>query len=449
MRTFVATLAVGLTLLVCSSSAFADWSTPQVFGVSRYALTAVAVDARGDAAVAWARESGSSPVGRYRTSVHVTLRMASGRLLTRTLWSSNDARAEHVSVALGAGEATVIWASQSRAQTAIPILRADYGPLIGRWSPPRVIGRDPWEQGYPPTPHGFGDWFGHLAVAPDGEVLLTFNGRQGWQGSASAGEPVGVAVAWRAPGHPFGRPQVLREGPGGAVPQFDAHGTAYLSGYCNGFVLIAPSHTRQFQRTVVITRRPVHDFTLSLSGAAHGLAAWTDEPCSFDAEGPGPPLGPVFATILSAGTFGKPLELTPADTGASYSDAVAIPGGGTVTWVTEGPHGAGAFSLQIGAGGLPGATQQIAGGFAPIAADGGGDQVFTPLPGSLIAAPANPAVFVRPAGGGPDQPAPEGRGPASPETETVAARFGRAVAAAWNTSPIGGRPTMALSVWRP
>ncbi len=146
----------------------------------------------------------------------------------------------------------------------------------------------------------------HLAVAPGGEVLLTFNG---WQGLTSAGEPVGVAVAWRAPKHPFGRPQVLRKGPGGAVPQFDRRGTAYLSGYCNGFVLISRPHTRRFERTVVITRKPVHDFALSLSGAAHGLAAWTDEPCSFDAEGPGPPLGPVFASVLSAGTFGKPLEL--------------------------------------------------------------------------------------------------------------------------------------------
>jgi hypothetical protein len=319
--------------------------------------------------------------------------------------------------------------------------------LIGRWSPPRVIGRDPWRQGYPPTPHGFGDWFGHLAVAPDGEVLLTFNGWQGWQRSTSAEEPVGVAVAWRAPGHPFGRPQVLREGPGGAVPQFDARGTAYLSGYCNGFVLIAPSRTHHFERTVVITREPVHDFTLSLSGAAHGLAAWTDEPCSFDAEGPGPPLGPVFASVLSAGTFGTPLELTPADTEAAYSDAVAIPGGGTVTWVTERSHGVGTFSLQIGADGLPGAIQQISGAFAPVTADGGGDQVFGPVLGSPIAAPASP-VFVRPAGGGPDQPAPEGRGPA-PVAETVAAPFGRAVAAAWNTSPTGSGPSMALSVWRP
>ncbi|MGD1059425.1 MAG: hypothetical protein ABR992_18665, partial [Solirubrobacteraceae bacterium] len=238
--------------------------------------------------------------------------------------------------------------------------------------------------------------------------------------------------------------------PGGAVPQFDAHGTAYLSGYCNGFVLIAPSQSQRFQRKVVITPTPVHDFTLSLSGASHGLAAWTEEECSFDEEGPGPPLGPVLASVLNANAFGRTLELTPADTKAAYNNVVALPQGGTVTWITETESSLGneAFSAQIGANGLGGAPQQIADRFAPIAADGGGDEMFAPMPGALISIPANP-VFVRPASGGLDEPVPEGDTPHPPVVQTAAAPFGRVIAAAWNLSSSGSGPTMAVSVWRP
>jgi hypothetical protein len=79
---------------------------------------------------------------------------------------------------------------------------------------------------------------------------------------------------------------------------------------------------------------------------------------------------------------------------------------------------------------------------AVLAADGGGDELFAWPPYNF--AVSGLATFVRPTGGGADQPAPARYGQAA-----VAAPVGRAVALAWNTSPTGIGPTVALSIWRP
>ena len=170
----------------------------------------------------------------------------------------------------------------------------------------------------------------------------------------------------------------------------------------------------------MLTRRKVLGFRLSLTGARQGLAAWVAGECTFDAAAGNSP-GPVLAAVLSAGKFGKPLKLTPAAAEAIYSNAVAVPGGGTVTWATTGPHGPETFSLPIGAGGLPGTIQQMAGGLIALTADGGGDEVFAWPPYNL--AISRLAPFVRPAGGGADQPAPGSSGQLA-----VAAPLGRAAA---------------------
>jgi hypothetical protein len=169
-----AMLGATLLLPVCSSSAFAGWSAAQSFGASRYehAREAVAVDARGDVAVAWAtRGNPESGPPRYRTSVHVAVRTANGRLLTRTVWSSH-AETNSLAVAIGAGEVTVVWGSTSRAaRDAITTpVRAAYGPLIGHWRAPRIIGRESEPSAFEPA-----NWHPNLAVAPDGEVLLAWN----------------------------------------------------------------------------------------------------------------------------------------------------------------------------------------------------------------------------------------------------------------------------------
>src|ERR1019366_7725195 len=97
--------AMALVPLVCSGAALAGWSAPRALSVapsSPYANRAVAVDSHGDAAVAW-ETVGSWPVESHGhrcppapstrscfpvSTVHVAVRTAGGRLLTRGLWSS-------------------------------------------------------------------------------------------------------------------------------------------------------------------------------------------------------------------------------------------------------------------------------------------------------------------------------------------------------------------------
>jgi hypothetical protein len=78
-----------------------------------------------------------------------------------------------------------------------------------------------------------------------------------------------------------------------------------MYGYCNGLVLIAPAHMHRFGRKVVLTGRQALGFTLSLIGARQGFAAWVAGECTFDAAAGNTP-GPVFVSVLGAGTVGRP-----------------------------------------------------------------------------------------------------------------------------------------------
>ena len=350
----------------------------------------------------------------------------------------------HLSVVPGRGQVTVAWGYSNLGSTS-ETARVAYGPLIGRWSSSRAIGHfyDLASQVYAA---GKNSMYPELAVAPNGEVLAVWSACKsstatscGYGRRAGSGGR-GVVVRWRAPGHGFGVPQVLRTAPLGALAQVDARGTTYLSSGCSGRVLIVPAHNHRFSRSVVVATKQVLDFTLSLAGAGRGLAAWVAGACSTDPEAVGNTPGPVFLSVLHASAFAKPVALTPGTTQAVYANAVALATGGTVSWSVPEPTGySSVFSAQIGPGGLPGETQQISGGVTVLTADGGGDLVFGPYRGP--GGPASPpsAVFVRPAGGGPDQPAPAAAG------EVVAAPFGRAVAMAWYVNS----GTLELSVWRP
>lgn len=429
MTALVATTVVALS----SSVALAGWSRPRALSGARsspYANTAVAVDARGDAAVTWETVGRRPKRSRLPlTTVHVAVLTASGRRVMRTPWSGRINSSMRLSVALGGGEVTVAWGVYNDASTS-EVARVAYGPLIGRWSPPRVIGRF-WDAAFTT---GRAPWYPRLATAPDGEVLAAWNA---CTSSRTCGpSPRGIVVAWRAPRHGFAAPQVVRGAPLGAVPRFDAGGTGYLDSPCSADVPIAPARSHRFGRSVVVTRGPVSEFTLSLAGPGQGLAAWVVGACSLDEAVPNA-TGPVLVSALRSGRFAAPLALTPAATDASYSNAVAVPGGGTVSWFTNaGPGGFAAFSAPIGAGGRPGPTQPVNGAIVALSADGGGDVVFARPPGS---GPSATAVFVRPAGGGPDQAAPAPSGDIA-----VAAPVGRAAALVW-----AGSRTLELSVWRP
>jgi hypothetical protein len=334
----------------------------------------------------------------------------------------------HLSVVVSSGGVTLAWGYANPA-AILETVRVAYGPLIGRWSPSRTIGRF-W---------GVAPFFQYpqLTIAPDGEALVAWNA---CKSSASCGfnlRGVGVDVAWRAPGHGFGAPQLVGAAPLGAAPQFDARGTAYLASSCSGRVVIAQADSNRFSRSVVVAPGPVSEITLSLSGAGRGLAAWVAGACSLDeAEGNTP--GPVFVSVLRSGKFGEPKALTSGATRAVYSHAVAVPAGGTVTWSTDGgPNGLAEFSVQIGPEGVAGEAQSRAGEVTALTADGGGDIIFASAP---VFGPVTNTVFVQPVGGGADQLAPPSSGQV-----IAAAPTGHAAALAWYT----GSPRLALSVWRP
>src|SRR5271166_293254 len=149
--------AVVAGLASWAPAARADWSVPQVVAsapplqLGSGHLSAiggdVAVDSRGDVAVAWSR-TGARPaeyqgrrcswgpgepearrLGCYPvTTVHLTVEMASGRTVTRVVTS---ARAEQVGgVVLSPAEATVLLDYAKPRTDSAGGVRVAYGPLI-------------------------------------------------------------------------------------------------------------------------------------------------------------------------------------------------------------------------------------------------------------------------------------------------------------------------------
>lgn len=440
MRLVAAILTSMATLSLASGVANASWSTPSVLSTapsSPFAAPAVAVDSRGDTAVAWetvgrwpsayrGRRCGPSPTRRGClpvSSVHLSVRLADRRLIKRTLWSSRINPTITLSVALDRDQTTVAW-GYSEVNATYETARAAYGPLVGRWAPSEVLSHF----------SGIGPFFDYprLAITPHGEVLAVWNACK--SRTCLYRFTRGVDVAWRAPGHGFGSPRLIANAPLGAYPQIDAHGTAYLVSGCSGRVLVAPAPSHSFGKTLVLAQGPVQGLTLSLSGAGQGLAAWISGVCSLD-EAVGNTPGPVFESVLHAGTFSTPRMLTSVTMQAVYARALAVGSGGTVSWFTE-TLGFLAYEVQIGAGGVPGATQQGDTAIIPWAVDGGGDVVFARAP---VSGPLPMAVFVAPAGGAPDETAPATNG------LVATAAFGRAIALVWWNRMSG----YELSVWRP
>jgi hypothetical protein len=357
------------------------------------------------------------------TTVHLTVVMATGQTVSRVVTS---ARAEQViGVVLGPAEATVLLEYAKPGIDSPGGVRVAYGPLIGRWSAPQTIsGR--WSIGWT---NGFPWAQPHLALSPDGTVLVAWNGcltQHACGGIIGAGyTQQRVVVAWHRPGRPFGPPTVVGAAPLGSVPQFDAAGTAYLSGNCSGAVAIAPAHSRHFSRTIV-TRGPVQSFTLALSGAGQGLATWVAGACSYD-QAAGNQGGTVLVSLLRASGFVTPFALTAAP--AESADATASPTGVTVSWYDGTNH-----IVQIDANGVPG-TVQDGPTAIPLGADGGGDVLFAP------AVQVGFGDFVRPSGGGADQPGPAPWG----EGTAAVSPAGRVIALIWYPD----MTKLDLSIWRP
>lgn len=416
-------------VLALPGVAMAGWSRPQsVFVPVRGGTPAVAVNARGDMALAWSASSSSR-----RTLVTVATRTAGGHVTTRRVYSSATDSVLSVSIVIdGRGQVTVAWASDppTRRPVSEPVYAA-YGPLSGRWAAARVVGHT---FSYALPPNG-----PQLAVSSSGLVLLAWD--------QQLAHPNRLYAAWRTAGRGFGAAFVVGRTPSvplGATPAFDVGGTAYLSSGCSGLVLRAPARSRRFSAAVVATPGPAPhqalSFSLSLAGAGQGVASWVDGRCSDDA-GAGPTPGPVYVRVLHDGRFGGRLALTAPGAQAYFSHAVAVRSGATVTW-NQAPD-LGLLSAPISPGGRVGTIQRSRDGRMALAADGGGDVVFGPPPVSAL--PIARSTFVRPAGGGPDQPAPSRYG-----LVAVAQPLGRAVAFVEATNTPAGQPgRWTFSVWRP
>lgn len=430
-------LAAMLASLALPSAAHAGWSAPLTLSRASVWPSAVAADAAGDTAVAWATVRSLPPksIHRYCTlhpfkpicygisSVHLAVRTSRDRVVARTVWEGRSG-GMHMSLVIARGEVTLGMGSYDVSdpnETA----REVHGPLLGPWSRAKVLGHFlDYLFTLEPVP-----FYPQLAVAPNGTVLAA------WSACGSLklcpvplpvqGAMPGLTLAWRAPGHGFGRPYKVPAAPEGAVPSFDSAGGAYLHSSCSARVLLAPPGSHTFRRVVTLTRGPVRDLSLGLSGAGEGLASWIPTACSSE-EGTGPPPGPVFACQLHTGVFAAPVRLTAAGVEADGSESVAVRGGGVVGWVDAVP-----YFTNMSLGSAP----MLPAGAAPLAADGGGDVVF----GGQGTALSSLHVAVIPAGSTAAQPSP------AQVAAIGTAPFGRTVAIAWYE----GKGPLQLSSWRP
>lgn len=149
---------------------------------------------------------------------------------------------------------------------------------------------------------------------------------------------------------------------------------------------------------------------LDLSGAGQSLAAWVAEACSYS-DAAGPQSGPVLARVLHTGRFAAPITPTPATTQSARADAVPIPGGAVVTWLSYDRGNVAPTSVPTAANGAIGATSEGDRLTVRFAANGAGDLLLEPE--TAVAGPAS-AIVVRPADGGADQAAPVSAGRAAP-----------------------------------
>ena len=421
MRRTPLAICLAAGALWCAAPASAGWSPPRAVPPATTDATAVAVDARGEVAVAWAPRGDTTRGPVYRGSVHLWTRDAAGRVTTRRLWSSRSERVDGPTIALGPrGELAVAWVAKTRhqqlVQGALGIVRAAVG-TIGRPGGVRTVGR--------------GSTAVDVAVGPRGDALLT------WVNSRAAGDRIAAAFADRrrfGPAVVLARPRVVSTPylSHGAAAAFDAGGNAYLSTPCDAAVRVAAAGRHRFGSPLVLAPGQALGFSLSVGARGSGLATWVAGRCTPDiATGDTP--GVAFASALRGGRFTTPVALSPA----GAADAVAVaqpPAGGIASWY--GPDGV--FSTVVGPDGAAGATRTVADRIVPMAADGAGDQVVGPQ----FPLPAGPSrVAVRPVEGGPEQPAPAQGGQIA-----VSAPQGRRVALLW-TGP--GATRLTLSAWRP
>lgn len=359
-------LAIGLASSVPLWPAAASGATPEAGGWSpvlrpRDATNptdvAVAVDARGDAAVGWiVTHGGGAPLTEVRVA---TRRGPGGAWSARTLRSARRMRAGGMTLAIApTGEVTVAWIDELA--HAPNTVRAAFRSPTGRWSAIQRVGvAGPFAYAYP-----------RVAAPASGTVALVYN--------AHTSAAPGMAVAWRRPGRPFGAPAPV---PGGVLSEpalaFDRAGTAFLAGTAqcdnesqsHGVLLTAPAATHRFGAPRTITPRPATEVRLALTATGQGIAAWLGAGCS-TTELLG---GPVSAARIDGSAVRGPVVVSSGED--NRLEIVAASGGVDLSWV-DFTGKTTQVVAHASADGAFSAPAMPADGWVPIAGDAAGDQVL-------------------------------------------------------------------------
>jgi len=438
-------LAVVAAIAIGAAPALAGWSAPWVVSSSGagFRYVALATDARGDAALAWASESDVGLV-QTRAAVNVAFVGAGGRLVERTLWRSSDALVGGVAVALDArGELTVAWIDAARGRSGETLyahtIRAAYRTPSGKWSPTQIIGYS--------SPFLSADL--QLAAAPNREVLLTW--------VAHTRNAPGVAAAWRQPGHRFGPESAVSRARsammGEATSLFDSGGAAHIYGTvscgrvirtCATMLSTAPGSHR-FGAPLLIAPAPAELPVVSFSAPGQALIAWE----AGDYEALEPYFAAPYARVMTGKALSVPVALQPGSTNAASSvNAVAAnDGGGTVSWSeTPTPYPSSARTM-LAVGDTSGdfsAPSVSPVGLMPMLRDGVGDMLLKlGWSGGPAGLPPSP-VAMQPAGGGAVQSSPMPLPPSASLAGLVTTQpVGAGAAVAWVAVA-----KLEISTWR-
>jgi hypothetical protein len=415
-------VAAVVAAMVAPSPAQAAWSPPlRPAGSGHASEVSLAVNRAGQVGTAWVAENDGV------TSVRAAVGTAS-----HTLLRSRSRAVTGLTVVMSArGEASVAWMEQRQTDgtRAGPIiLRAAFRTRTGRWSAAqRVTRTTTFFQAQP-----------RLAQAPDGTVALTLNAR--------IDAAPGVAVAWRSPGHRFGRlwpvaatgDDVLFE----PTLTFDARGRGRLAGIVgcggaasSGVLFTAAGPRRPFRGRHTIAPAPATHLRVASTGLGRAAATWIGAPCSTGEDLNGMVLGRTLRDgllsdpVLLDGLGSRELVLTATSGGAAEATWTqyppGLPQGSIVTSRIE----------QDGAASSPAAA---ADGWSAVASTPRGARVVERLLPSGFGAPQG--VGAQAVDGGPVDVAPL---PGPARYAVAAAPFGAALAAA---AP--GEDSLRVSAWR-
>jgi hypothetical protein len=421
-----------IALLAVPAAASATWSAPMRVPLSKEALwPATAVNARGDAAVAWIQEGRDR--GRATVRVRAAVRRAGAASFSvRTLVARRDLAARGAAVALDArGELTVAWieqASDAGRTHGHKTVWAAYRTAAGRWSPKQAVGRSA----------AFNFATPRLAATPGGTVALSYNGR------APAGR--GVVAAWRTRGRAFGRLQSVPTG-GQYLAEptlaFDPAGRAFLTGTQGCFggtggvaVFIAPPGRRRFTARASATTASGKGVRMAVMGRDSIALTWLTGTCNTTEDLGGAP----YATTVRDGVAASPAAL--ANGPAMSLIASPGPGGAELSFTAMATMPRLMTSRVTADGGVGTAADAD---WIALAGDPAGDQLIgrpDPVGGAVTPLAARTAT-------GETEPAPLPAVGFPWTAGTVAAHDGRALAVL-SFRPLSSiKPSIVLSVWRP